>query len=158
MIRRSARWLVPVALASFLLAPLACTKRVLVDTGQFDATQKVLLTLKGDRSLKGKIAARQSVELREGDGLYRARVASVTEDSIRLENVLLLDEEGYRTVNRRLADSRLVVTPADTSRVLLRSDVEKVELIRFDPLRTARGLGFWGYSGALFLLVLGERS
>jgi hypothetical protein len=141
-----------------VLGPIACTKRIAVESGQFEATQNVLLILTNERSLKGRIGPGERVEYRDHDAVFRARVARVSADTIRLESILLLDRSGYDVVSRRLADARLGIAPAEETVVIPRSDVQKVELVKFDASRTARGLGFWTYGSALFLMFLGDRS
>ena len=158
MIRRSLGWLGPLVLAVLVAGASGCTKRIPVESGQFDATQKVVLSFSNDRSLQGRIASGQKVEYRTGDAIYRARVNRVSPDTIGLTEILLIDRGDYETVSRRLADSRLILSPPDSSVVLLRKELQKVELVRLDASRTARGLGFWSYGGALFLLFLVERS
>lgn len=158
MIRRSARWAVLLLPVLLILGFAACTKRIPVEGTAFEATQNVLLTLRNDRSLKGRIGPGQRVEYRDGDAVYRARVTRVSADTIRLEGLLLLDRGDYEVVSRRLADARLSAGPPEEAVVIPRADVEKVELVKFDAPRTARGLGFWSYGSALFLVFLGERS
>jgi hypothetical protein len=158
MSRCCVRWTALLLLAALPLGTLACTKRIAVESGQFEATENVLLSLSGERSLKGRIGPGQRVEYRDHDALFRARVARVTADTIRLENILLLDQGGYEVVSARLADARMGAARTGEEVIIPRSDVRKVELVKFDASRTARGLGFWTYGSALFLMFLSDRS
>jgi hypothetical protein len=158
MSRCRACWAILLILIVPLLGSNACTKRIAVDGAQFEATQNVRLSLTNGRSLQGRIGPGQRVEYRDRDAVYRARVAKVTADTIRLEGVLLLDRGDYEVVSRRLADARMGAARSDEAVVIPRTQVEKVELVKFDASRTARGLTFWTYGSALFLKFLGDRS
>lgn len=158
MSRSRACWAILLILIVSVLGSNACTKRIAVEGAQFEATQNVLLSLTNDRSLRGKIGPGQRVEYRDHGALYRARVAKVTADTIALESVLLLDREDYEMVSRRLADARVGDAGGDAAVIIPRSQVEKVELVKVDAFRTARGLAFWTYGSAMFLKFLGDRS
>jgi hypothetical protein len=161
MIGRFSRALVRVVLvvlSGLLLFPAACAKRIPVESGLFEAQQKVVLTLKDGRSLRGRIAPGQRVEYRRDGSVFRAQVTAVTADSIRLGDVLLLDDGQYDVVGRRLADGQLVVVPPLPSLSIARGEVAKVELQKFDGSRTARSLGAWVYGSTLMMLLLGQRS
>ncbi len=136
-----------------------CAKRVPLEGGKFEAQQKVVLTLKDGRTVSGRIAAGQQVSYRAGDAEYEAKVVSMTEDSIRLGGLLLINREGdYSQIASRLADSRVAIGPALPSVGFARTDVDKVDLIRFDTGRSVRSAGFWAYGGALLVMLFGERS
>jgi hypothetical protein len=153
----SARALAACLLAAGL-ATAGCVKSVPLQ-GDFEATQKVLLTFKDGRTLEGMIAPGERVEYREAGAIYRAQVASVAEDSIRIRNLVLQDREGsYGVVASRMADARVRIAPPLASKTLSRAEIEKVELIQVDAVRTLRKAAFWTYGGALLALLLGERS
>jgi hypothetical protein len=158
MIGRLSRALALAGLGCLLLFPAACSKRVPLGSSAFEAQQKVILTMKDGRSLRGRIAPGQRVEYRHDGSIYRADVAAVTADSIRLGHVLLLDDGRYEALGRRLADGQVVVAPLLPSLSISRGEVAKVELQMFDGSRTARSLGTWVYGTALLLMLLGERS
>jgi hypothetical protein len=157
MIGRLSRVLALAGLGGLLLFPNACSKRVPLET-PFEAQQKVILTMKDGRSLRGRIAPGQRVEYRQDGSTYRADVTAVTADSIRLGQILLLDDGKYEALGRRLADGQVVVAPPLPSLSIPRGEVTKVELQMFDGSRTARSLGAWVYGSALLLMLLGERS
>jgi hypothetical protein len=158
MIGRLLRALALAGLGGLLLFPTACSKRVPLESGAFEAQQKVILTMKDGRSLRGRIAPGQRVEYRDAGSIYRADVTAVTADSIRLGQVLLLDDGRYEALGRRLADGQVVVAPPLPSLSISRGEVAKVELQMFDGSRTARSLGAWVYGSTLLLMLLGERS
>jgi hypothetical protein len=147
-----------VVMSGLLLSPAACSKRIPVESGAFEAQQTVVLTLRDGRSLRGRIAPGQRVEYRHDGAVFRAQVTAVTADSIRLGDVLLLDNGQYDVVGRRLADGQIVVKPPLPSLCIARGEVAKVELQKFDGYRTARSLGAWVYGSTLLMLLLGERS
>ncbi len=157
MFRGVCSGLLPVILA-LSLAAVGCTKRIPVESGEFDVSQKVVLTLTDGRTLEGRIGAGQRVEYRAEGAVYRGRVASLSTDSIELNELLLIDREDYELVDRRLADAKLQVTDPVPPIVIARAEIDRVERVQMDGYRTARGIGFWAYGSAMFLLLLGERS
>jgi hypothetical protein len=158
MMDRLWRLLAMFGLGCLLLFPAACSKRIPVDSGLFEAQQKVILTLKDGRTLRGRIAPGQRVEYRQEGSSYRAEVTEVTPDSIRLGQVLLLDDGRYEALGRRLADGQVIVVPPIPSISIARGEVAKVELEVFDGYRSARSLGAWVYGSTLLVMLLGERS
>ncbi len=141
------------------LAFTGCAKRVPLESGQFEAQQNILLTMADGSTVQGKIAPGRTVDFRRSGALYRARVNSVTEDAIRLTDLNLIDQaDSYAPTVARLSDARMQVGPPGEDVNLLRSDISKVELIRFDTGKTVRRTAFWTYGGAIVLALLGERS
>ena len=157
MIGRLSRALALAGLGCLLLFPAACSKRVPLEK-PFEAQQKVILTMKDGRSLRGRIAPGQRVEYRQDGSVYRADVTAVTADSIRLGRVLLLDDGRYEALGRRLADGQVVVAPPLPSLSISRGEIAKTELQMFDGSRTARSLGAWVYGSGILVMLLGERS
>lgn len=157
MFRGVCSGVLPVILA-LSLAATGCSKRIPVESGEFDVSQKVVLTLKDGRLLEGRIGAGQKVEYSAEGAVYRGRVASISNDSIELNELLLIDREGYEVVDRRLAEAKMEVGGPLPPVVIARADIDRVEQVKFDGYRTARGLGFWAWGGAMFFLLLGERS
>ena len=158
MIGRLSRTLALAGLGCLLLFPAACSKRVPLQSGAFEAQQKVILTMKDGRSLRGRIAPGQRVEYRQEGSIYRADVTAVTADSIRLGRVLLLDDGRYEALGRRLADGQVVVAPPIPLLSISRGEIAKVELQMFDGSRTVRSLGAWVYGSSILVMLLGERS
>ncbi len=148
--------------ALFLLLALgvaSCAKRVPLPDKNFEAQQKVVLTMKDGRTVSGRIAPGQRVEYRAGDSVYESQVETVTPDSIRLGSLVLIDQSGsYAPVTARMAKARLDISGPIPAVTLSRSDVDKVELLRFDTKRAIKSAGFWAYGGALLLLFFDEWS
>jgi hypothetical protein len=151
--------LLAAGLCFFALASAGCAKRVPLEGGKFEAQQNVLLTMADGSTVKGRIAPGQTVEYRHGGNVYESRVNSVTEDAIRLTDLNLIDRSGsYEPTAARLADARLKIGPPDEDVNLSRTEISKVELIRFDTGKAVRRTAFWTYGGAVLLALLGERS
>lgn len=146
-------------LAAVLLLAPACSKRVPSPDGAFDATQRVVLSFSGERRLLGKIGQGARVEFVDHGKHYRARVRSLSEDSIVLESLVLVRTSGSsEEVMSRYRDSRVTLEPAVESTTLARTDIQKVEVVRGDSSRSLREVGFWGAAGAFLVVFLGERS
>lgn len=160
MLRRS--WLragVASSLILLSLLPAGCAKRVPVDEGTFEAQEKVVLTFTNDRSLHGRIDTASEVEYHDQGSVYRATIQSVSEETIVLENAILERSAGsVEEAALRLADARLEVTDPVPKIVLLRSEIEGVDRVRFDGPRTLRNISFWTFSGTILGLLLSERS
>lgn len=136
-----------------------CSKRVPLADGVFEAQQRIMLTLKDGRTIEGKIGPGQKVEYRDGDSVYRARVASVSAEVIQLDDLILLDQaNSYSMVSQRLADAKTRITEPAAPVTVPRAEIEKVEELRFDTALSARRTSFWLYGGAIFVMLLGERS
>jgi hypothetical protein len=142
-----------------LLSFGGCTKNVLLEGGKFEAQQKVLLTLKDGRTISGHIGPGQHVEYRDKGSVYRARIATVGNESIQVDDLVLLDQSGsFALVSQRLADAKTRITAPPAPVTFARTDIERVDEIRFDGARSLRRSSFWVYGGALFVMLLGERS
>ena len=156
--RGSGAWLVG-ALIALALIMGGCAKRVPLPNGNFEAPQHVVLTLKDGSTISGHIDPGARVEYRNGASIYRARVTDVTRDSLSLGEIVLVDRtDSYATVSTRLASARVVTEPPIPAVNVARTDISKVDLVKFDGGKTLRRTLFWAYTGALFVLLLGSRS
>ena len=154
--RRQCGGAVPVCLA---LALAGCAKQVPVPNGAFEAQQRVVLSLKSDRQVRGRMEKGAKVDYWEQGKLFRARVNSLSDSVIVLQDLMLVRTEGSRQeVEARQSDGRVLLGTPEPERRLSRSDVQKVEQLRFDPARSARSVGFWSIAGTVVVLLLGERS
>lgn len=149
---------ISVGLAAALLVT-GCAKQIPVPGNTFEAQQKVVIELKSNRELRGKIERGSHVDYREGDQVYRAEVSSLSDSSIVLQDLSLVRTDGsFSEVRQRQADARASLGAVIPERRLNRSEIEKVHLLTFDPARSARGLGFWSCAGTVLVLLLSERS
>ncbi len=86
-------------------------------------------------------------------------MGEVTEDKILLKNLTQVRATNTSVVQAaREADAKIAVAESAPDKTLLRSDITKVQLIRFDAGRTAQQTSFWTYGAAMLVLLLGERS
>lgn len=154
------RGLVQVALLlSFAFSMIGCAKRVESPDKVFEAQQKVALTFTGNRVVQGRIEAGSRVRYQDQGNVYRGRVRTVSDETIELENLILVETSGsVEQAAARLADARVAIGEGIPEVQLQRSEIERVDLIRFDGGRTLRNLSFWSFSGVVLALLLGERS
>ncbi|MCC7144801.1 MAG: hypothetical protein IT349_22085 [Candidatus Eisenbacteria bacterium] len=142
-----------------VLGLTGCAKQIPVPGNTFEAQQKVVIELKSNRELRGRIERGSHVDYREGDQVYRAEVTSLSDSSIVLQDLSLVRTSGsFTEVRERQADARASLGAVIPERRLSRSEIEKVHLLTFDPARSARGLGFWSCAGTVLVLLLSERS
>jgi hypothetical protein len=154
-------WLFLGTALSMGLSPalVGCAKRMPVETGTFEAQQNVVLTFSNDRSLSGKIDTGSRVRYVDRGTIYRAKVKSLSEDSIVLDDLILIRTKGsVEEVVSRLSDSQVILTDPLPDVSLSRSEIQKVELLVFDARSTFQTLSFWSLSGVVLGLLLGERS
>lgn len=150
--------LLGIGLCGLIAGVFGCSKRVPLEDGVFQAQQKVLVTFDDGRTLEGRIAPGNTVTFTENRSVYRAKVSSVTESAIDLEELNLVDEaDSYELVRARLADARRWIAPTEDQITLSRDNIESVDLLTFDPARFARVVTFWGYGAAVAILLIGER-
>lgn len=136
-----------------------CAKRVESPDKAFEAQQKVVLTFSGNRTLQGRMEAASRVRYVDQGNVYRGRIRSVSEETIEVENLVLVESTGsVEQVAERLSDARVSIGENIPEVQLQRSEIERVELVRFDGGRTLRNLSFWSMSGAVLALLLSERS
>ena len=148
-----------VLLASFAFSMTGCAKRVESPDKAFEAQQKVVLTFSGDRTLQGRMQTASRVRYTDQGNVYRGRIRSLSEATIELENLVLLQSTGsVEQVTERLSDARVSIGENLPEVQLQRSEIERVDLVRFDGGRTLRNLSFWSFSGVVLALLLGERS
>jgi hypothetical protein len=149
----------PLAVLGSLVLIAGCAQQFPSPDLNFDSTQKVVLTFRGGEQVVGKVAPGRKVELREPGVIWRAKVGEITE-----EKILLKDLTQIRTTNTvaaqtaREADARIVVGESAPDKTFLRSEITKVETVKFDAGRTAQQTSFWAYGAAVLALLLGERS
>ncbi len=136
-----------------------CTKRVPVADGAFENTQRVLITFKDGRELRGKIDREGTVEYSEAGIEYRGTVSNVNDVQIVLRDLVKVQTVGSRQeVVERMADSRLYLAAPREEVILDRVDIASVERVRADGPRIGRAAGFWTAAGVVAVLILRERS
>jgi len=159
MIDRSSFRTGAAVLCGLCLCLSSCAKRVESPDGAFEAQQSVVISFQGDRSVQGKMDTGSNVLFTDAGTTYNARIQSLSEQNIILEELVLVQEAGsVQEVAYRLADARIEVDEAVPRMVLPRSDIERVDHLRFDGTKTLRNVTFWGFSGAVLAMLLGERS
>lgn len=155
MIRSS--WLV--AMAGFLLVAGGCAKRIATPDMTFESHQKVVLTFNSGEELEGKIAPGKRAVIRESDATLTAIISDVTEDEIKLtELVRIRGTSGVDMQIARASDARFASGDVIAERTYLRNDIVEVEEVKFDVVKAARSTTFWTYGAVVLTLLLGERS
>ena len=140
-------------------ADLGCTKRIPVETGQFDPRQAVVITFNDGSRLSGRIGTDETVEFATDGAIYRGTVWEVTEEEIQLRDARFLRRISDHSAERaRLMHARydLGVEVGQFSFAL--SEISLVEEVHTDALRTASQAVFWTVTGAVSAFLLGEKS
>jgi hypothetical protein len=97
-------------LISFAFTMTGCAKRVESPDKAFEAQQKVVLTFSGNRTLQGRMEAGSRVRYIDQGNIHRGRVRSVSEETIELENLVLVESTGsVEQVAERLSDARVSI-------------------------------------------------
>jgi hypothetical protein len=142
-----------------VLLSVGCVKTIPQPDQSYDASQRVVLKLRGDREIQGRIAAGRRVEYREPKLIWSARVKENTEDRLVLTDLVMVRERaGVALQSQRQAEGRIRVDSPAQDVTLLKNEVESVELVKTDVAKTARNATFWAYGAAVLSLLLGDRS
>ena len=125
----------------------------------FESHEKVVLIFQDGDEIEGKIAPGNRVELREPRSVYTAIVGDVTEEAITLTKIVRVADTGSVEMQvARAADAEFASAEAEIDRTFLRSDIARVDEVRFDYGRAARATTFWTCGAVVLTLLLGERS
>ena len=155
------RWMVAALAFALGVGPWlsGCSKRVPIEEGTFEAQERIVLDFNNERSVSGKIDQDSKVTYRDQGNEFSARIKSLSEDTIVLENLILVQSsDPVQETQLRLADARVVLQDPLPNVVLSRGDIEAVNRLEFDAPRTFKHLSFWSLSAAVLALILGERS
>lgn len=155
------KWMVVALAFSLGFGPWAsgCSKRMPIEEGTFEAQEQVVLDFSGQRSVTGKIDQNSKVTYRDQGNQFSARIRTLSEETIVLENLILVQSsDPVQETTRRLADARVVLQDPLPNVVLSRSEIESVDRVQFDAPRTFKHISFWTMSAAVLALILGERS
>lgn len=136
-----------------------CTKRIPVETGQFDARQGVVLTFTDGSQIMGKIGIDETVEFATDGAIYRGTVWEVTEEEILLRDARFLRRIADHSAERaRLTHARYDLGVEMGQFTFVISEISQVEEVHTDALRTASQAAFWVVTGAVSAFLLGEKS
>ena len=136
-----------------------CAKRIPSPDLTFEAHQKVVLIFRGGEEIEGRIASGKDVELRETDASWKATVSDVTEEQIKLSDLVRIrDAKGVRLQAARAADAKYVATTPVPEKVFPLADLVQVDIVKIDAAKTARTASFWTYGVVVLSLLVGERS
>ena len=142
-----------------LLSVSACTKRVPVESGKFDAMDKYVLTFADGSSLRGKIGLNESVEVISNGQVFHGTIVDMTQESIFVEDCRLIRSvQDGRAEAERMAVSRHNLEDQPTQFEFAIADVQRVERVKIDPLRTATRSAFFTLTGVVSAFLISEKS
>ncbi len=148
-------------LAVILLASagLGCTKRVPLEEPVFDGRRKVVLTFKDGSELSGRIGLDERIDVVTGGRAYRGVVAELTDEEIILDDCRFVREVGkYTAEQQRMADARVKLDVESASFVFVREDIERVEQVKTDALRTTTQAVFWTFTAFVSIFLMQDNS
>ena len=138
---------------------LGCTKRVPMEDPAFDARKKVVVTFNDGTQIQGKIGLDETVTLITDEMIYRAIVYEVGDDEIVLDESRFVRRVGDHTAARERMESAVTDLGYEADEIILdRSEIQSVEQVRVDALKTASRAAFWARSGAFSAFLLVEKS
>lgn len=150
-------WLLVVLLS--LVVAAGCAKRVESPDMTFEAQQRVVLTFRGGEEIEGRVEVGKKVHLREPDVVWTARIRELTEEKIVLTDLVRIREGSSAQMEvQRASDFRLRVADPVPDKLLLRSEITRVDYLKTDAGRTSRLASFVAFGAAVVGLLLGERS
>lgn len=142
-----------------LVVGLGCTKRVPMEDPAFGARKKVVVTFNDGTEIHGKIGIDETVTLITDGMVYRALVYDLTDDEIELDECQFIRKVGDHTAARERMESAVADLGHEVDEFILdRSEIQSVEQLQVDPLKTASRAAFWALSGAVSAFLLVEKS
>lgn len=136
-----------------------CTKRVPMEDPAFDARKTVVVTFNDGTQIHGKISIDETVTLITNSMVYRALVYDITDEAIELDECRFVRKVGDHTAARERMESAVSDLGYEVDAFILdRSEIQSVELVQVDPLKTASRAAFWALSGAFSAFLLVEKS
>jgi len=153
------------ALTAMMAVSLGCTKRIPheePESGiwQFDGRQKVVVTFVDGSQITGKIGViGERVELVTGGDVYRATVVDLTDEVIDLGECRFMRRAGEAEAARmRLTEARLDLGGEAHGFSFQIEEIESVDRVTTDALKTATRAAFWTLTGAVSAFLLSENS
>ncbi|MCK4413640.1 MAG: hypothetical protein KAY32_08855 [Candidatus Eisenbacteria sp.] len=155
------KWRVSLAVLAVLLVlgGSACTKRIPVEDGTFDAMDSFVITFSDGSSIQGKIGLNERVQVITDGDVYRGTIVDVTIDDIWVEDCRLIRSLGKHDAElSRLSHARHHIDEMPQEFTFNRADIERVEQVKLDGLRTASRSVFWTVTGVVSAFLLSEKS
>ncbi len=154
------RWFsLAMAAALIMAAGQGCAKRVPVQGADLDAKLKLVVHFKDGSTITGRIGIDEHVELLTGGMVYRAKVFDVTTEEILLQDCRVLRAgTGNEAEWQRMVDARRGLGQEVREFTFARDQIDRVEHVKLDPLRTASQSAFWTVAGTICAFLLAEKS
>jgi hypothetical protein len=149
------------AIALVLGGGTGCTKRVPaeLEEGRFAPTQKVVVTFTDGSQIKGKIAQDETVEILHDGSVYRGSIMDLSYEDIQVVDCRLIRSAGSREAEvARMTQARNRLGDQLEEFVFRMEEIERVEEIQIDPLRTTTQSIFWTLTGVVSVFLLADRS
>ena len=144
---------------AFLSVTSGCAKRVPIETADLSARLAVVVTFHDGSQIKGKIGTDERVEITTDGAVYRSTIWDLTDSEIVLRDSRFIREAGeYSAERARMAHARYDLGAEPLSFTFRKDEIERVEEIRVDALRTASQAFFWTIAGTVTAFLLGEKS
>jgi hypothetical protein len=138
-----------------------CSKRVPreVSEGRIDASQRVAVAFKDGSELVGKIGENERVGVTREGHVYRGTIFELTFDEIRVIDCRLVRRADDNAAEwERLTDARHDLGEPLQEFTFRIDQIERVERIQVDALRTTTQSIFWTLAGAISAFLMAERS
>ncbi len=147
------------ALSLLTVCGLGCTKLVPVEGSVLDERKASVITFTDGSSIRGKIDIDEDVVVTKGGVVYAGIIYDLTDEEIVLDECRYLHaHEGYDAGRSRLAEARVDVQQELMSFEFRRDEIERVERVRVDAMKTATRTAFWTLSGVVSVFLLQEHS
>ena len=151
-------WLAVLAVL-LVMGGSGCTKRIPIEDGTFTAMDSFVITFSDGSSVKGKIGLNEGVEVTTGGDVYHGTIADVSIDEIWVEDCRLVRSlDGRDAELARLAHAQHNIDEMPQEFTFERANIERVEQVKLDAVRTASRSVFWTVTGIVSAFLLSEKS
>ncbi len=147
------------AVVVLLISGPGCSRTVLDNDSDLNVRQKLVVTFADGSWIRGKIGLDEKVTIVSDGSIYRARIDDLNDSEIFVGNCTFIRKVGDRNAAYdRLTNARIDLNTDPVSFVFYHTDIVTVERVEVDPIRTGANSLFWMITGAVGLILLGEKS
>jgi hypothetical protein len=138
---------------------LGCTKLVPLEDPTLSESRTSVITFKDGSTIEGKIDLDEGVIVVTQGSVYGGVIYDLTDEEIILDECRYLRMEGdHGAASDRLQSARVDLAAELLSFEFRRADIDRVEQVKVDPMKTATRAAFWAVTGVVSVFLMQERS
>lgn len=149
-------------MALLLLATVGpgCTKLVpQEDPTSLSERETSVITFKDGSTIRGKFDVEEGVTVVTDGAVYEGVIYDLTQNEIIVDQCRFLRKlDTYEAPQQRLRDAQVDLRAELTSFEFQREDIDRVERVKVDAMKTATRAAFWAMTGFVSMFLMQERS